>query len=89
MAKCHICKKEMLTASGCCGEKIRANGKLYPRIRMGDPNDFFPDASDDARCGDCGAMRGGLHHWGCDCERCPACGEQLISCYCKNVCLVV
>lgn len=37
------------------------------------------------RCHDCNALFGHLHHWGCDAERCPACGGQLISCDCEDV----
>ena len=33
-------------------------------------------------CGDCGAEEGMFHDWGCDMERCPFCGGQLISCEC-------
>lgn len=33
-------------------------------------------------CHDCGAKEGQLHHLGCDMERCPKCGHQLISCGC-------
>lgn len=35
-----------------------------------------------ATCGDCGVQEGELHHLGCDMERCPFCGLQLISCDC-------
>jgi hypothetical protein len=33
-------------------------------------------------CGDCGTKEGQLHILGCDMERCPFCGNQLISCQC-------
>jgi hypothetical protein len=41
--------------------------------------------SDDVKrhqCGDCGVSEGELHELGCDMERCPFCGHQLISCDC-------
>ena len=34
------------------------------------------------RCHDCGAVEGALHELGCDMERCPFCGGQLITCSC-------
>ncbi len=34
------------------------------------------------RCGDCNVKPGGIHHCGCDQERCPGCGRQLIMCPC-------
>lgn len=33
-------------------------------------------------CHDCGVSEGEIHHLGCDMERCPFCGKQLISCDC-------
>jgi hypothetical protein len=34
-------------------------------------------------CHDCGAREGELHQFGCDMERCPFCGGQLIGCGCE------
>lgn len=85
MAKCKVCGLEMLTASGCTVKFMYAGGKRYERIPVGGKGDFYTDANPDTRCGDCGAKKGHYHHWGCDCERCPACGLQLLSCDCENV----
>ena len=35
-----------------------------------------------SRCHDCGALEGQIHQLGCDMERCPFCGHQLITCGC-------
>lgn len=34
-------------------------------------------------CGDCGCKINSLHHLGCDIERCPICGGQLMTCNCN------
>lgn len=34
------------------------------------------------KCHDCGVEEGQIHKWGCDMERCPMCGGQLITCQC-------
>jgi len=55
----------------------------------------FPDGKSLARqlyayederqlCHDCGVATGGIHHPGCDMERCHRCGIQLISCECRD-----
>lgn len=79
MAKCHDCKKEMSdpeTESCTFKYLIDSEGNYWPR----DTEHF--DAGD--RCHDCNIdnKRGNVHHCGCDMERCPKCGDQLISCNC-------
>lgn len=55
-------------------------------------SDFFPDKYDEQcrlipydgklgeHCPDCGVQTGRLHENGCDREKCPVCGLQLLSC---------
>jgi len=81
MAICDICKKEMLTADGCKRLPIIHDGKEYEPIKVGDEGDWYEDGE---RCRDCGAKAGHYHHPGCDCERCPICGGQLITCGCLD-----
>ena len=33
-------------------------------------------------CHDCGVSEGEIHQFGCDMEKCPLCGWQLLSCNC-------
>lgn len=44
---------------------------------------LFHQICDLRRCHDCWAKEGELHTPGCDMERCPFCGGQLISCECR------
>ena len=85
MAKCPFCGREMLTANGCKSGWILYKGERYKRIKVGAPGDFLEGSDPDSRCGDCGAKTGHFHHWGCDCERCPVCGGQLIGCDCEDI----
>jgi hypothetical protein len=37
---------------------------------------------EEKRCHDCNCKEGEIHQLGCDMERCPWCGGQLITCHC-------
>ena len=79
MAKCKECDQEMTTADTCTFDliKFRKNGKAYVRNR-----EHFDEPT--GRCHDCGIKHGEVHHFGCDVERCPKCGYQLIGCECQG-----
>lgn len=44
-----------------------------------------PTTSAEPKCHDCDVEPGQFHEPGCDVERCPYCGRQLISCGCLEV----
>lgn len=73
MATCAYCKQEMLEAYGCTIFFLReADGTFTTRELY--------DGSLGDTCSDCGCHYGGLHHLGCDIERCTVCGMQAIGC---------
>lgn len=76
MAICDSCDQEMTTAKECTFNAIRfPDGKWMLRS-----SEHFDEKS--GRCHDCNVIHGRIHHYGCDVERCPMCGDQLISCDC-------
>ena len=80
MAVCDWCYGEMNTAASCVVEALHQNGRRFDMTPFGvRPNRRVSGG----RCGDCGVQRGGWHHPGCDLQRCPACGGQLLSCGCR------
>lgn len=82
MAVCPLCKREMLTASGCTYMYVKTKDDKYiQRQKVGEEGIYHSSE----RCHDCGALFGYYHHPGCDVERCPKCGEQLMDCSCDVV----
>jgi len=76
MAVCSWCKGDMLVVDGCSGNQT---------VDFPDGNSMksVPN-TEDRRCHDCNCLPGEPHHPGCDCEDCPNCGGQLISCGCLD-----
>ena len=74
-APCRACGQRMLKVDGCTWTHVKCGSRYYRRIKYGEDGMAY----DDARCHDCGAKPGHYHHVGCDAERCPVCGGQLIS----------
>jgi hypothetical protein len=78
MAKCSWCQREMTYAG-----VISCNRNNYVKFPDGTKLPSVP-FNQEGRCHDCNVLWKGFHHPGCDVERCPKCGGQLISCGCLD-----
>jgi hypothetical protein len=80
MAICHWCAQEMSVASSCTVAAFHLDGRPFEMVAFGaDTN----GGAFGQRCGDCGVVLGGLHHPGCDVQRCPSCRGQMATCGCR------
>lgn len=84
MAVCKDCKQEMLDP--------KTESCTHNALMVGDKEEFYERDTTyydyNARCHDCGILNkpGNYHHYGCDMERCPKCGGQLIfACGCFDI----
>lgn len=82
MAICRYCDREMMNTHSCDKFEIEIGEVIYNPIKFGDEDGY--DILEYERCHDCNVAKGGYHHVGCDMERCPKCGGQLISCGCLS-----
>ena len=83
MAVCEDCRQEMLQADTCTTRsEMTFRNEVFTPVVYG-AETIWP-GSFSGRCGDCGVVAGGKHHFGCDLEQCPRCGEQLIGCDCAE-----
>ena len=73
---------------GSCGQNMmESDGCTHRYISFNDDKDWYKRDTktfDGERCFDCNTKEGHTHHRGCDEERCPKCGGQLITCDCIN-----
>jgi hypothetical protein len=73
-----------MSPGGSCGvELLTIRGEDFVRVGYGNPKEGWKVGEDPPpACHDCNVRVGAAHHLGCDAERCPRCGGQLIGCGC-------
>lgn len=84
MAICGHCEQEMTTAATCAETHVEyPDGVRLPVVPYENEH-VAPEDRATQRCHDCNVAYGQTHHPGCDMERCPRCGGQLIACGCLS-----
>lgn len=96
-AKCKACGQDMAVSDGCTFSHIRdirgpadnfqRDGLLAIVTGLSEWHTIWERSKEHwcnpgERCGDCGALYGQYHHFGCDVERCPRCGGQFFGATC-------
>lgn len=88
MAICEFCNQEMSdnATTTCTGNDFVKFEQWGIMKRVPYNNEYFPTTQDEIehRCHDCGVALGGIHHYGCDMEVCPRCGDQFAFCDCGD-----
>jgi len=78
VAECFACRQEMT-------EKVSCTVEIFADFVDGERRRFPYPEDEEWECHDCMVLPGGLHHPGCDNERCPRCLGQAISCDCELI----
>lgn len=80
-ATCEDCQREMSPRVGCSLTHVAKaeGGPWVKRVFCGEGDDWGASGPSGV-CHDCNAAAGQPHHPGCDVERCPECGGQMLGC---------
>lgn len=83
MEYCKTCRQNARQTVTCIMVRVQLKGLDYQRIPYGKEIGMYQYLKT-GRCPECHAIKGGYHHFGCDVESCPRCGERasLVKCGC-------